>query len=45
MELIAARQLKPFIICESAGTQAGDARCLKTLWEQAESRLSKEEVK
>lgn len=45
MELIAARQLTPFIICESAGTQASDARCLKTLWEQAESRLSKEEVK
>ena len=44
MELFAKRRLSPFVICESAGTQAADACQLKALWEQAADRLSKEEV-
>ena len=35
MELIARRRLSPVVICESAGTQAADARIMKTLYEQA----------
>ena len=35
MELLAERGLSPVVICESAGTQAADARMLKTLYEAA----------
>ena len=38
MELIARRGLSPVVICESAGTQAADARHLMRLWEQAQSQ-------
>ena len=43
MRLIAERRLSPVVICESAGTQAEDARTLMTLWEQAGGRPDKEE--
>ena len=35
MALLKARGLAPTIICESAGTQAEDARTLRLAWEQA----------
>ena len=35
MEVIAARDLAPVVICESAGTQAEDALAMKQLWKQA----------
>ena len=35
MELLAERGLSPVVICESAGTQAADARMLKSLYEAA----------
>ena len=39
MELIAKRNLSPVIICESAGTQAEDARTMKTAyWKEREAK-------
>ena len=35
MEVIAARDLAPVVICESAGTQAEDALAMMQLWKQA----------
>ncbi|MBQ7302756.1 MAG: TIM barrel protein [Clostridia bacterium] len=35
MEVIAARNLAPVVICESAGTQAEDALSMMQLWKQA----------
>ncbi|MBQ2780709.1 MAG: TIM barrel protein [Clostridia bacterium] len=35
MEVIAARNLAPVVICESAGTQAEDALFMMQLWKQA----------
>ena len=35
MEVIAARNLAPVVICESAGTQAEDALAMMQLWKQA----------
>ena len=35
MEVIAARDLAPVVICESAGTQAEDALSMMQLWKQA----------
>jgi hypothetical protein len=32
MELLAERRLEPVIICESAGTQAEDARTMQQLY-------------
>jgi deoxyribonuclease-4 len=37
MELLAERDLHPVIICESAGTQAEDAKIMRTMYEQAKA--------
>ena len=33
LELLAERKLAPVMICESAGTQAEDARWMKEVWQ------------
>ena len=38
LELIAQRKLMPVIICESAGTQAEDARTMQQIWKAAAGR-------
>ena len=35
LELVAQRNLTPVIICESAGTQAEDARTMQQIWKAA----------
>ena len=40
LELIAQRKLTPVIICESAGTQAEDARTMQQIWKAAANGAS-----
>lgn len=40
MTLIAERGLSPVVICESAGTQAEDARALQLLWQQEQAKIN-----